>query len=73
MPFFGDRTDRGKDVDGEMADASESSFEIRMTFSEEAECDNNLSENLCSASGETQQLKIVCSWKFVAVCHKRRY
>ncbi|XP_065511806.1 antiviral innate immune response receptor RIG-I isoform X2 [Caloenas nicobarica] len=44
------REDRGKDVDGEMADASESSFEIMMTFSEEAECDNNLSENLCSAS-----------------------
>ncbi|NWQ82138.1 DDX58 helicase, partial [Columbina picui] len=45
--------DRGKDVDGEMADASETSFEIMMTFSEEAECDN-LGENLCSASGTYQ-------------------
>ncbi|NXV94618.1 DDX58 helicase, partial [Calonectris borealis] len=44
------REDNGKDVDGEMTDASENSFETMMTFSEEAECDNNLSENLCSAS-----------------------
>ncbi|NXW82812.1 DDX58 helicase, partial [Alopecoenas beccarii] len=48
------KEDRGKDVDGEVADASESSFEIVMTFSEEAERDNNLSENLCSASGTYQ-------------------
>uniref|UniRef100_A0A8C0BL05 RNA helicase n=1 Tax=Buteo japonicus TaxID=224669 RepID=A0A8C0BL05_9AVES len=44
------REDNGKDVDGEMTDASENSFETVVTFSEEAECDNNLSENLCSAS-----------------------
>ncbi|NXL04300.1 DDX58 helicase, partial [Mesembrinibis cayennensis] len=44
------REDNGKDVDGEMTDASESNFETTITFSEEAECDN-LSENLCSASG----------------------
>ncbi|KAM7076069.1 antiviral innate immune response receptor RIG-I isoform 3-T3 [Ciconia maguari] len=44
------REDNGKDVDGEMTDASENSFETIMTFSEEPECDNNLSENLCSAS-----------------------
>ncbi|XP_009462535.1 PREDICTED: probable ATP-dependent RNA helicase DDX58 [Nipponia nippon] len=43
------REDNGKDVDGEMTDASESSFETTITFSEEAECDN-LSGNLCSAS-----------------------
>lgn len=36
-----------------MTDASENSFETVVTFSEEAECDNNLSENLCSASGKT--------------------
>ncbi|XP_074935456.1 antiviral innate immune response receptor RIG-I isoform X2 [Phalacrocorax aristotelis] len=45
------REDNGKDVDGEMTDAFENSFETMMAFSEEAECDNNLSENLCSASG----------------------
>ncbi|NXR65785.1 DDX58 helicase, partial [Rhadina sibilatrix] len=39
------REDNGKDVDGEMTDASENHFETMMTFSEEAECDN-LSENL---------------------------
>ncbi|XP_075383456.1 antiviral innate immune response receptor RIG-I isoform X3 [Mycteria americana] len=44
------REDNGKDVDGEMTDASENSFETTMTFSEEPECDNNLSENLCSGS-----------------------
>ncbi|KFZ58430.1 putative ATP-dependent RNA helicase DDX58, partial [Podiceps cristatus] len=44
------REDNGKDVDGEMADASENSFETTMTFSEAAEYDNNLSENICSAS-----------------------
>ncbi|XP_029860385.1 antiviral innate immune response receptor RIG-I isoform X1 [Aquila chrysaetos chrysaetos] len=44
------REDNGKDVDGEMTDASENSFETMVTFSEEAECGNNLSENLCSAS-----------------------
>lgn len=48
--FFCDCTDNGKDVDGEITDASENSFET-MTFSEEAECDN-LSENLCSALGK---------------------
>ncbi|XP_009883559.1 PREDICTED: probable ATP-dependent RNA helicase DDX58 [Charadrius vociferus] len=45
--LWGMREDNGKDVDGELTDASENSFET-MTFSEEAECDN-LSENLCSA------------------------
>ncbi|NWX39171.1 DDX58 helicase, partial [Steatornis caripensis] len=45
------REDNGKDVDSEMTDASENSFETAITFSEAAECDNNLSENLCSASG----------------------
>ncbi|NXU99476.1 DDX58 helicase, partial [Cettia cetti] len=44
------REDNGKDVDGEMTDASENHFETMMTFSEEAECDN-LSENLSSVSG----------------------
>ncbi|NXI83099.1 DDX58 helicase, partial [Rhipidura dahli] len=43
------REDNGKDVDGEITDASENYFETMMTFSEEAECDN-LSENLSSAS-----------------------
>ncbi|XP_063278838.1 antiviral innate immune response receptor RIG-I isoform X1 [Prinia subflava] len=43
------REDNGKDVDGEMTDASEDHFETMMTFSEEAECDN-LSENLSSVS-----------------------
>ncbi|KFQ63487.1 putative ATP-dependent RNA helicase DDX58, partial [Pelecanus crispus] len=47
--------DNGKDVDDEMTDASENSFETMMTFSEEAECDNNLSENLCSASESIYQ------------------
>ncbi|KAM9263000.1 antiviral innate immune response receptor RIG-I isoform 2-T2 [Morus bassanus] len=45
------REDNGKDVDSEMTDAVENSFETMMAFSEEAECDNNLSENLCSPSG----------------------
>lgn len=53
MPFFCDCTGNGKDVDGEVTDASENSFETMITFSEEAEPDNNLSENLCSASGKT--------------------
>ncbi|NXK67115.1 DDX58 helicase, partial [Sylvietta virens] len=44
------REDNGKDVDGEVSDASEIHFETMMTFSEEAECDN-LSENLSSISG----------------------
>ncbi|KFP82392.1 putative ATP-dependent RNA helicase DDX58, partial [Acanthisitta chloris] len=44
------REDNGKDVDGDMTDASEKWFETTMTFSEEAECDNNLSENLSSVS-----------------------
>ncbi|KFO90755.1 putative ATP-dependent RNA helicase DDX58, partial [Buceros rhinoceros silvestris] len=39
----------GKDVDGDMTDGSENSFETTVTFSEEAEYDN-LSENLCSDS-----------------------
>ncbi|NXI20286.1 DDX58 helicase, partial [Irena cyanogastra] len=43
------REDNGKNVDGEMTDASENYFETMMTFSEEAECDN-LSENLSSVS-----------------------
>ncbi|NXF09822.1 DDX58 helicase, partial [Smithornis capensis] len=44
------REDNGKDVDGEMTGASENCFETTMTFSEEAECDNNLSEVLSSVS-----------------------
>ncbi|NXG80674.1 DDX58 helicase, partial [Baryphthengus martii] len=44
------REDNGKDVYGEMTDASVNSFETTVTFSEEAECDN-FSENVCSASG----------------------
>ncbi|KAM6289427.1 antiviral innate immune response receptor RIG-I [Aegotheles albertisi] len=42
------REDNGKYVDGEVTGASENIFETTITFSEEAECDNNLSENLCS-------------------------
>ncbi|PKU47530.1 hypothetical protein llap_2172 [Limosa lapponica baueri] len=53
--LWGMREDNGKDVDGEITDASEDSFETTMTFSEEAECDNNLSENLCSALGGIEQ------------------
>uniref|UniRef100_A0A8C8AUT4 RNA helicase n=1 Tax=Otus sunia TaxID=257818 RepID=A0A8C8AUT4_9STRI len=49
------REDNGKDDDGEMTDVSENSFETTITFFEEAECDNNLSENLCSASGSCLQ------------------
>ncbi|XP_014816376.1 PREDICTED: probable ATP-dependent RNA helicase DDX58 isoform X1 [Calidris pugnax] len=49
------REDNGKDVDDDITDASENSFETTMTFSEEAECDNNLSENLCSAVGGIEQ------------------
>ncbi|KAJ7406721.1 putative ATP-dependent RNA helicase DDX58 [Pitangus sulphuratus] len=45
------REDNGKDIDGEMTDASEKCFETTMTFAEEAECDNNFSENLSSVSG----------------------
>ncbi|NXO74424.1 DDX58 helicase, partial [Phainopepla nitens] len=44
------REDDGKDVNGEVTDASENYFENVMTFSEEPECDN-LSENLSSESG----------------------
>ncbi|NXI91425.1 DDX58 helicase, partial [Psophia crepitans] len=44
------REENGKDVDGEMTDASENSFETMIAFSEEAECDDNLSENIRSAS-----------------------
>ncbi|NXK46772.1 DDX58 helicase, partial [Chauna torquata] len=40
------REDNAKDVDSEMTDASEDSLETSMTYSEEAEHDNNLSENL---------------------------
>lgn len=36
-----------------MTDDFKNSFETTMMFSEEAECDNNLSENLCSGSGKT--------------------
>ncbi|XP_075267481.1 antiviral innate immune response receptor RIG-I isoform X2 [Opisthocomus hoazin] len=45
------REGNGKDVDGEMTDGSENSFETMITFSEEAQCDNNLGENPCSPSG----------------------
>ncbi|KFW95693.1 putative ATP-dependent RNA helicase DDX58, partial [Phalacrocorax carbo] len=55
--------DNGKDVDGEMTDAFENSFETMMTFSEEAECDNNLSENLCSASEGIYESSYVCEPK----------
>lgn len=51
MHFFCDCTGNGKDVDGDMTDGSENIFETTVTFSEEAEYDN-LSENLCSASGK---------------------
>ncbi|KFV49812.1 putative ATP-dependent RNA helicase DDX58, partial [Tyto alba] len=51
--------DNGKVFDGETTDASENSFETTITFSEEAECDNNLSENLCSASEGTCQFSPV--------------
>ncbi|NXC90031.1 DDX58 helicase, partial [Cercotrichas coryphoeus] len=43
------REENGKDVDGEMTDASENYFETVVTFSEEGECDN-LGENLSSVS-----------------------
>ncbi|NXE55482.1 DDX58 helicase, partial [Casuarius casuarius] len=42
--------DNGKDADSEMMETSEDSFETSITYSEEGECDNNLSENLCSAA-----------------------
>ncbi|NXM89686.1 DDX58 helicase, partial [Oenanthe oenanthe] len=48
------REENGKDVDGEMTDASENYFETMVTFSEEAECDN-LSENLSSVSESTYE------------------
>ncbi|XP_063996032.1 antiviral innate immune response receptor RIG-I isoform X4 [Pogoniulus pusillus] len=44
------REENIKDFGGEVADASQNSFETLVTFSEEAEC-GNLSENLSSASG----------------------
>ncbi|XP_053858678.1 antiviral innate immune response receptor RIG-I isoform X3 [Vidua macroura] len=44
------REDNGKDIEGEMTDASENYFETIMAFSEEAECDN-LSKSLSSVSG----------------------
>ncbi|KAM9251223.1 LOW QUALITY PROTEIN: antiviral innate immune response receptor RIG-I [Cariama cristata] len=44
------KEDNGKDVNSEMTDETEKSFETMMTFSEEGECDNNLSENICLAS-----------------------
>ncbi|XP_053824913.1 antiviral innate immune response receptor RIG-I isoform X3 [Vidua chalybeata] len=44
------REDNGKDIEGEMKDASENYFETIMAFSEEAECDN-LSKSLSSVSG----------------------
>ncbi|NXH19420.1 DDX58 helicase, partial [Bucco capensis] len=43
------REDNAKDIDGEMMDASENTFETTVTFSEEAECDN-LSKNICTLS-----------------------
>ncbi|NXI45109.1 DDX58 helicase, partial [Galbula dea] len=46
--------DNAKDVDGEVADASENTFETTVMFSEEAECDN-LSQNLSLASDGTYQ------------------
>nr|4A2W_A Chain A, RETINOIC ACID INDUCIBLE PROTEIN I [Anas platyrhynchos]4A2W_B Chain B, RETINOIC ACID INDUCIBLE PROTEIN I [Anas platyrhynchos] len=44
------REDNAKDVDSEMTDASEDCLEASMTYSEEAEPDDNLSENLGSAA-----------------------
>ncbi|XP_017941674.2 probable ATP-dependent RNA helicase DDX58 isoform X2 [Manacus vitellinus] len=49
------REDNGKDADGEMTGASDNCFETTITFAEEAECDNNLSENLSSGSGMVHQ------------------
>ncbi|XP_035418859.2 antiviral innate immune response receptor RIG-I isoform X2 [Cygnus atratus] len=45
------REDNAKDVDSEMTDASEDCLETSMTYSEEAEPDDNLSENLGSDAG----------------------
>ncbi|KFV82733.1 putative ATP-dependent RNA helicase DDX58, partial [Struthio camelus australis] len=42
--------DNGKGVDREPMNVSEDSFETSISYSEEGECDNNLSENFCSAS-----------------------
>ncbi|XP_062456356.1 antiviral innate immune response receptor RIG-I isoform X2 [Rhea pennata] len=42
--------DNSKDADREMMEVSEDSFETSITYSEEGECDNNLSENVCSAA-----------------------
>ncbi|NXI65277.1 DDX58 helicase, partial [Anseranas semipalmata] len=47
--LWGMREDNAKDIDTEMTDVSEESLETSMTYSEEAELDNNLSENLGSA------------------------
>ncbi|NXU92396.1 DDX58 helicase, partial [Xiphorhynchus elegans] len=49
------REDNGKDVDGETTGTSQTWVETTMTFSEEAECDNNLSENLSSNSEMVHQ------------------
>ncbi|XP_039589083.1 antiviral innate immune response receptor RIG-I isoform X3 [Passer montanus] len=57
------REDNGKDVDGEMTDASENYFETVMTFSEEAECDNlskslsSVSESICESSSVYEPMK----------------
>ncbi|XP_075267482.1 antiviral innate immune response receptor RIG-I isoform X3 [Opisthocomus hoazin] len=57
------REGNGKDVDGEMTDGSENSFETMITFSEEAQCDNNLGENPCSPSEGIYQSSHVCEPK----------
>ncbi|NXG13248.1 DDX58 helicase, partial [Grallaria varia] len=49
------REDNGKDVDSEITGTSETYVETMLTFSEEAECDNNLSENLSSISEMVHQ------------------
>ncbi|NWH85360.1 DDX58 helicase, partial [Aegithalos caudatus] len=56
------REDNGKDVDGEMTDASENHFETMMKYFEEAECDN-LSENLSSVSESICESSFVCEPK----------
>ncbi|NWW18836.1 DDX58 helicase, partial [Falcunculus frontatus] len=52
------REDNGKDVDGEITDASEDYFESMMTYSEEAECEN-LSEYLSSVSERVYEFSSV--------------
>lgn len=80
--FFCHCADNAKDVDSEMTDASEDCLETSMTYSEEAEPDDNLSENLGSAAGKTQQheqftVGILHSFRPLedanVICHKGRH